>query len=91
MEKRLTKYERARIIGTRALQISMNAPVYVPVTDSFDSIEIAEKELLANKIPLIIRRYYTNGTFYDVSVQSLHGIDDLEAREGIKTARDKKK
>jgi hypothetical protein len=25
----MTKYERARIIGTRALQISMNAPVMV--------------------------------------------------------------
>lgn len=73
MEKILTKYERARIIGTRALQISMNAPVYVPIapSDSIDPIEIAEKELLANKIPLIIRRYYTNGTFYDVSVQEL--------------------
>ena len=31
----MTKYERARVLGTRALQISMNAPVMVPVGEFF--------------------------------------------------------
>ncbi|KAJ1301525.1 hypothetical protein OPQ81_008773 [Rhizoctonia solani] len=52
----LTKYERARILGTRALQISMNAPVLVPLDGESDPLEIAIKELSQRKIPLIIRR-----------------------------------
>jgi len=33
----MTKYERARVLGTRALQISMNAPVMVCVDDTDDA------------------------------------------------------
>ncbi|KAG2118072.1 subunit common to RNA polymerase I [Suillus discolor] len=58
----LTKYERARILGTRALQISMNAP---------DALQIAIKELSQRKIPLIIRRYLPDGSFEDWSVSEL--------------------
>ena len=53
----MTKYERARVLGTRALQISMNAPVLVPVEGETDPLEIALKELAQKKIPLVIRRY----------------------------------
>ncbi|KAH9937323.1 RNA polymerase Rpb6 [Fomitopsis serialis] len=53
----LTKYERARVLGTRALQISMNAPVLVPLDGETDALQIAIKELSQRKIPLIIRRY----------------------------------
>ncbi|PWU90806.1 putative DNA-directed RNA polymerase subunit [Trypanosoma cruzi] len=41
----LTKYERARILGTRALQISMNAPVLVALEGETDPLIIAQKEL----------------------------------------------
>ena len=41
----MTKYERARILGTRALQISMNAPVLVQLEGETDPLEIAGKEL----------------------------------------------
>ncbi|KRX04561.1 RNA polymerase, subunit omega/K/RPB6 [Pseudocohnilembus persalinus] len=54
----LTKYEKARVIGTRALQISKNSPVYINIgEEDYDPITIAEKELAENKIPFIIRRY----------------------------------
>ncbi|TKY50639.1 DNA-directed RNA polymerases II, IV and V subunit 6A [Spatholobus suberectus] len=43
--KYMTKYERARILGTRALQISMNAPVMVELEGETDPLEIAMKEL----------------------------------------------
>jgi len=48
----LTKYERARVLGTRALQISMNAPVLVDLDGETDPLKIAEKELRERKIPL---------------------------------------
>ncbi|TDL28263.1 RNA polymerase Rpb6 [Rickenella mellea] len=67
----LTKYERARVLGTRALQISMNAPVLVPLDGEIDALQIAIKELSQRKIPLIIRRYLPDGSFEDWSVAEL--------------------
>ncbi|KAH8119883.1 RNA polymerase Rpb6 [Phellopilus nigrolimitatus] len=67
----LTKYERARVLGTRALQISMNAPVLVPLDGETDALQIAIKELSQRKIPLIIRRYLPDGSFEDWSVAEL--------------------
>lgn len=59
----MTKYERARILGTRALQISMNAPVLVDLEGETDPLQIAIKELSEKKIPLIVRRYLPDGLY----------------------------
>ncbi|KAL1412542.1 subunit common to RNA polymerases I, II, and III [Vanrija albida] len=67
----MTKYERARVLGTRALQISMNAPVLVPVEGETDPLEIALKELASKKIPLVIRRYLPDNSFEDWKVEEL--------------------
>ncbi len=70
--KFLTKYERARILGARALQISKNAPVLVEIEPgTWDPLKIAEKELQERKIPFKIRRYLPDGTYED------WGIDEL--------------
>ncbi|KAK9469745.1 DNA-directed RNA polymerases I [Lipomyces arxii] len=61
----MTKYERARILGTRALQISMNAPVLVDLEGETDPLQIAMKELAQRKIPLIVRRYLPDGSYED--------------------------
>ncbi|AAZ10940.1 DNA-directed RNA polymerase subunit, putative [Trypanosoma equiperdum] len=61
----LTKYERARILGTRALQISMNAPVLVALEGETDPLTIAQKELREGVIPLIIRRVLPDNTYED--------------------------
>eukprot|EP00871_Galdieria_phlegrea_P004687 jgi/Galph1/5219/GphlegSOOS_G3896.1 len=67
----LTKYERARILGTRALQISLGAPVMVDLEGETDPLEIAQKELRERKIPITIRRYLPDGTFEDWNVDEL--------------------
>lgn len=68
----LTKYERARIIGARALQISKNAPILVEVEKGvWDPLKIAEKELQEGKIPFIIRRYLPDGSYEDWKVSEL--------------------
>lgn len=68
----LTKYEKARVLGARALQISRNAPVMIDLEPGeWDPLEIAEKELLAKKIPFIIRRYLPNNTYEDWRVDEL--------------------
>lgn len=67
----MTKYERARVLGTRALQISMNAPVMVELDGETDPLRIAEKELREKKIPIIIRRYMPDGSYEDWKVDEL--------------------
>lgn len=67
----LTKYERARILGTRALQISNNAPIMVELDGETDPLQIAMKELRERKVPLIIRRYLPDGSFEDWSIDEL--------------------
>uniref|UniRef100_A0A3P9I2Y6 DNA-directed RNA polymerases I, II, and III subunit RPABC2 n=1 Tax=Oryzias latipes TaxID=8090 RepID=A0A3P9I2Y6_ORYLA len=58
----MTKYERARVLGTRALQIAMCAPVMVELEGETDPLQIAMKELKSRKIPIIIHRYLPDGT-----------------------------
>lgn len=59
----LTKYEIARLLGCRALQISMNAPAMVPLEPhETDPLIIAQKELKYGTIPLSVIRYYPDGT-----------------------------
>merc|ERR1712000_623795 len=67
----MTKYERARILGTRALQISMNAPVLVDLEGETDPLQIAIKELREKKIPLIVRRYMPDGMYEDWTCEEL--------------------
>jgi len=57
----LTKYEVARLIGARALQLSMGAPPLIKVSDSRASfIDIAEQELEKGAIPLSVVRNGNN-------------------------------
>jgi len=57
-----TKYEKTRIIGTRALQISMGAPFLIKISEKkleemhYNPIEIAKLEFEADVIPLGVNR-----------------------------------
>lgn len=63
----LTKYERARIVGARALQISMSAPILLDeIPDIKDPIQIAEMELENRLLPITIRRKLPDGKFEDI-------------------------
>ena len=67
----MTKYERARILGTRSLQISLNAPPLVDLEGETDPLQIAMKEFNQKKIPLIVRRYLPDGSYEDWSCEEL--------------------
>ncbi|MCK5300219.1 MAG: DNA-directed RNA polymerase subunit K [Candidatus Aenigmarchaeota archaeon] len=54
MEK-LTRYEKARVIGARALQISMGAPVLIKSSD-LDPINLAKSEFNKDVIPIMVKR-----------------------------------
>jgi len=52
-----TRFERARIIGARALQISMGAPVLMKVPDTMiDPIDIATMEFDKEILPITVKR-----------------------------------
>ena len=68
----MTKYERARILGSRALQISKNAPLMVDPGDESDPYTLAEIELNEKKIPFIVRRYLPDGSYEDWKVSELY-------------------
>ncbi len=57
-----TKYEKARIIGARALQISSGAPVLIKLSKkkleelNYNPIEIAKLEFEADAIPITVKR-----------------------------------
>jgi DNA-directed RNA polymerase subunit K len=62
MEKQFTKYEIARILGARALQISMNAPLLIKIEKedlekiNYDALKIAEVELNSDILPISVKR-----------------------------------
>jgi DNA-directed RNA polymerase subunit K len=61
-KQEFSKYERARIIGARGLQISMDAPLLVDVDEkeldamNFDPLKIAEKELDSGVLPISVNK-----------------------------------
>jgi len=60
--KKYTKFETARLIGARALQIAMGAPFLIKLSEKelegimYNPIEIAKKEFAADVIPMTVKR-----------------------------------
>ncbi|MAG11053.1 DNA-directed RNA polymerase subunit K [Candidatus Pacearchaeota archaeon] len=61
-EQKFTKYEQTRILGARALQIAMNAPLLIKISPEdlerikYDAIKIAEIELNSGILPISIKK-----------------------------------
>jgi len=69
---KLTRFERARIIGARALQLSLGAPLLVEAPDSMsDPIDIALLELSENALPMTLRRVLPDRTSEDIALSRL--------------------
>ena len=69
---KLTRFERARIVGARSLQIAMGAPILVGTPEPRASpIDIAIQELDIGILPITIRRTLPDGTFQDIPLKWL--------------------
>tara|TARA_Y100000310_G_C20619352_1_gene782401 strand:- start:1150 stop:1563 length:414 start_codon:yes stop_codon:yes gene_type:complete len=61
-QEEFSKYEKARILGARGLQISMDAPLLIKISEedldgvNYDPLRIAGKELDAGILPISVRR-----------------------------------
>ncbi len=65
----LTRFEKARIVGARALQLSMGAPPFIEIPSSArTSLDIAMVELEKRAIPIVIRRRLPNGDYQNLPI-----------------------
>lgn len=65
----LTRFEKARILGARALQLSLGAPPFITVPKEVaTSLDLAYAELEKRVIPITIRRVLPNGDFQNIPI-----------------------
>jgi DNA-directed RNA polymerases I, II, and III subunit RPABC2 len=65
----LTRFERARITGSRSLQLSLGAPPLIKVpTEATSSIMLAVAEIDEKALPISIRRILPNGIYQDIPI-----------------------
>jgi|TARA_B100001750_G_scaffold182481_1_gene151169 DNA-directed RNA polymerase I, II, and III subunit RPABC2 len=65
----LTRFEKARIMGARALQLSLGAPVFIEIPkNATTSLEIAMEELNQRVIPIVIRRTLPNDDYQNIPI-----------------------
>ena len=66
----LTRFEKARIMGSRALQLSLGAPPFIDFSKNLStSLEIAMEELHQRVIPIVIRRTLPNGDYQNIPIE----------------------
>lgn len=72
----LSKYEKARVLGMRAVQLASSAPTYADLPPSalyaLNALQIAEEELRQRVIPFVLRRYLPDGRYEDWPLHELH-------------------
>jgi DNA-directed RNA polymerase I, II, and III subunit RPABC2 len=69
---KLTRFERARIVGARALQVSLGAPLLVKIPeDVSDPIDISILELQEGVLPMTVRRTLPEGRYQDIPLIDL--------------------
>ena len=84
-----TKYEKARILGARALQLAMNAPLLLKITDedlakiNYDVLKIAEIELDSGVLPISIKKPFPEKKEGKLKREAVPKISDkkVEGRE----------
>jgi len=65
----LTRFEKARIMGARALQLSQGAPPFIAIPKSARiSLDISMEELDQHAIPITIRRVLPNGDYQNIPI-----------------------
>ncbi len=66
----LTRFERARITGARALQLSLGAPPLIKASEEANtSILLAMEEVEQKALPISIRRVLPNGLYQDIPIE----------------------
>ena len=68
----LTRFEKARILGARALQLSFGAPPMIPISSELmNAMTIARAELESRSLPISIRRTLPSGKYQNIALNDL--------------------
>lgn len=67
----MTKYEKVRVLGTRAQQIASGAPPAVDIGNLTNAMDIAEKELKEKVLPLLIIREFPDGLKLEIPISDM--------------------
>lgn len=87
LEEQFTKYEIARILGARALQIAMDAPLLLKIEEkdlesfNYNPIEIAKRELVAKVLPITINRPMPKKKESKIKTLSKEDIEAIRIKE----------
>lgn len=82
-----TRYEIARILGARALQISMDAPLLMKIAEqdlkkmNYDSLKIAETEFNSGVLPISVKRPFPVRKEEKLQAIKEDKVDDEKIRE----------
>ena len=83
-EEKYSRYEIARILGARSLQLAMDAPILVKLSKeerddlNFDVLKIAEKEFESNVLPITVKRPLPKKSEKEIKV-----LTDKEVQEKL--------
>jgi DNA-directed RNA polymerase subunit K len=89
-EDKYTRYEIARILGARSLQLAMDAPVLLKMSEqelddlNFDVMRIAEKELESEVLPITVKRPLPKK-----SEKEIKKLSDEEVKEKLEKEKEK--
>ncbi|HTY44267.1 MAG TPA: DNA-directed RNA polymerase subunit K [Patescibacteria group bacterium] len=94
-----TKYEKARILGARALQIAMNAPLLIKIEKEdlermkYDALKIAEVEFESGILPISVKRPFPKkkeGALKRVTAKKIsdNQVEEKETAEEEEIARE---
>lgn len=92
LESKFTRYEIARILGARSLQLAMDAPILLKLTKeeedelNYDTLKIAEKELSAGVLPITVKRPLPKK-----SEKQIKKLSDDEIKEKLEEEKGKEK
>ena len=65
---RITRFERARLVTARALQLSFGAPPLVKAGSGMSAYGLAKLELAQSVLPLVVIRRYPDGRLEKIAV-----------------------
>lgn len=77
-DNRLTRFELARVLGARALQISLGAPVMVKTSGKEFALEVAKRELIEGKVPMVVVRKYPDGELERIELGEKEVLDSVK-------------
>ena len=91
-EEKYSRYEIARILGARSLQLAMDAPILVKLSKeerddlNYDVLKIAEKEFESNVLPITVKRPLPKKSEKEIKV-----LTDKEVQEKLEAKAEKEK